>query len=1280
MLSTFFLLLSILLTILNPAVLRTARVPLPARDLPASKARVMKSYAALPMSFEVNEGQAAGAVRFLARGRGYTILLEPGEAELALAAPDKNARFPEKLRNQQPPSTRFLRMKIEGANPEARATGLEKLPGVSNYFIGNDPRQWRTHIATYKKVQFDNVRPGVNLVYYGNQGELEYDFTLSAGIDPRSLELSFEGGSATLSKQGDLVFPSTDGEVTFHRPVAYQRSRSNPAEKRLVAASYVLKGAHRVGFEVSGYDPSEPLVIDPYLYYSTYLGGNGGDTGNAIAMDSLGDAFVTGSTTSTNFPTKGDPVAYKGTYQGNTDAFVTMVRYDGEALVYSTYLGGNNYDVGNGIGVDTSGDVYIAGTTMSTNFPTTANVFQPSFGGNTDAFVAKLDPTGSKLLYGSYLGGSDVDYGLAMALDQYGNVFVTGYTESTNFPTVNPVQSGNNGNGDAFVAEVNTQATELVYSTYLGGSGADSGQGIAVDLGDNAYVTGYTFSTNFPVYYPYQSANAGSVDAFIAKLTAGGSSFAFSTYFGGTGDDRAWAIALDSELNLYITGTTLTACTPTTTTSTLCNPISTFPTTPGAFETYTTKQSPGYSAGFISKFNFTGANLLYSTLLGGSLSDVPTGIAIDSAFNAYVTGHTNSVDFPTANALQGSFTGGSCGVSPCPNAFVTEMNAAASSPVYSTYLGGNNGDFGNGIALYPNPNNNNDVEAFVVGTTDSLNFPTIALAYQGQSGNVTGLGNAFVSSIYHNNLAGVALTPQSLAFGNVIENTVSTVTSLNQPAVVTLMNAGTAPLQVSSVGVTGDFTETDNCVGTIPAGGGLCEISIKFAPTGLAAETEQLIIKDNAAGSPQYVTLTGTGITGNATVLWTPNSLVFGTYTINQTSPTQTVTMTNNGQSALTVTNITASGDFAETTNCPSTPFTLPIQGSCVFQVSFTPTSTGVRKGSLNVTDNTTAGTSAISLTGTGNPIYQLSSPSVSQTVPIGVTSTTALITLTAPSTFTDTITLNCSSGTCSFNPTAIALNNTTLPSSATVTLKGLSPSSSNPSIFTISGIDSTTGVQTATLSLSVYFQDFTISASPAVQTVQAGAATIYQVTVSPINGFNQPVLIGCVKSTLPGESTCLANPASLAPNGGAVSALLSISTTAQSTTTTRLAPLAHPSAPPPPPKMLLALWAGSSLLMLAFLVVRDRMRSRDRARPRTLLYAKLALAMLALTAALWVSCDTGIYTNVIQPNGIIGTPTGNYAITVAGQFIGSTTVNNGQITGSTTTVTRSTGIDLTVQ
>ena len=265
---------------------------------------------------------------------------------------------------------------------------------------------------------------------------------------------------------------------------------------------------------------------------------------------------------------------------------MTMLRYDGEAVIFSTYLGGNNFDVGNGIGVDSSGDAYIVGTTASSNFPTTANVFQSALGGPSNAFVAKLDPSGAVLLYSSFLGGSNYDYGQGMALDQYGNVYVTGYTQSTNFPTVNPIQSGNDGNGDAFVAKVNpsaAQTDQLVYSTYLGGGSADSGQGIAVDLGGSAYVTGYTFSTNFPTYNPLQAANGGSVDAFITKLSSDGRSFAFSTYLGGKGDDRGWAIAVDGQLNVYITGSTLTACTPATITTTMCNPTKPFPLLPVRF-------------------------------------------------------------------------------------------------------------------------------------------------------------------------------------------------------------------------------------------------------------------------------------------------------------------------------------------------------------------------------------------------------------------------------------------------------------------------------------------------------------------------------------------------------------------------------------------------------------------------------------------------------------------------------------------------------------------------
>jgi hypothetical protein len=1289
MLSIFFLLLSILLTVLNPVGHKPAGMPSPPQGFPLSKARVWKSYAALPMSFEVNQGQADPDVRFLARGRGYTILLKPGEAALALQSPGQGAQFPPKVQPPPKPSTRVLRMRIEGANLSAAATGLEQLPGVSNYFIGNDPSRWHTHVPTYKRVQFEHIRPGVNLVYYGSQGQLEYDFVLSPGVKPQSLGLTFEGSDAALDPQGDLIFASTDGQVTFRRPLAFQSEKSNPAKKHFLTASYVLKGHNRVGFKVLDYDPHEPLVIDPYLYYSTYLGGSGGDAGNAIALDTYGEAYVTGSTASTDFPAGGSAAGvspYQKSYGGDTDAFITKLGSDGEAIIYSTYLGGNNYDVGEGIAVDSSTNVYVVGSTSSANFPTTASAFQIAYGGNTDAFVSKLDPSGAKLLFSSFLGGSAIDYGLAIALDPSGNVFVTGYTQSTNFPTVNPIQSGNSGNGDAFVAEIDTnlpQNQQLVYSTYLGGSSADSGQGIAVDSGDNAYVTGYTFSTNFPVYNAYQTANAGSVDAFITVISAYGSSFVFSTYLGGTGDDRAWAIALDSQDNIYIAGSTLTPCSPATTTppTTYCNPVSTFPTTPGAYQTYATKEAPGYSAAFVTEMNHYGTALLYSTLLAGSLTDVASGIAVDTAGNAYVTGYTESSDFRTANAVQASYSGGTCGSTPCQDAFVTEVNTQGTSLVYSTFLGGSAGNFGNGIAVWSNGTNNGDFEAAIAGTTFSSNFPAIALAYQGQSGSTTGLSNAFISMIYHNNLPGVALTPQKLNFGNVTENTTADVTSENVPSVVTLVNAGTEPLQISSIATAGNFAQTNNCGTTVPAAGGICTINVTFTPTVLSNETQLLAITDNAAGSPHLVSLTGTGVTGLAQVQFSPTSLVFPATTLNTTSASQTVVMTNNGQVPVTITNIAStSTDFGETNTCPPYPFTMAVGGSCAFSVTFTPSKTGIIKGSITITDNTQSGSSSFSLTGTGNPNFQLSSPSVTQSLTVGTTTTTFTVSMSAfVANFTDTIQLSCAS--CTFNPSEIALNSTTVPNTSTMTLTGLSATSSNPTIVTVSGNDLTSGNETATLTLTIYLQDFSISATPATNTIQSGQSASYTVTVSPVNNFSQAVILSC-QTPLPQGTLCLANPASLTPNGGAVSSVLTVSTTPQSTSSTpaHLIPLprARPRIPPPPP-MFLALWGACNLLLLVALLVRGKLRFRGTGKRRRLIYAQVALAVLSLTAMFLVSCQDYLYTNVVQPQTINGTPTGNYTIPVLGTYTG-TTAGVGVVTGTTTTVTRGTSVHLVVQ
>jgi hypothetical protein len=537
----------------------------------------------------------------------------------------------------------------------------------------------------------------------------------------------------------------------------------------------------------------------------------------------------------------------------------------------------------------------------------------------------------------------------------------------------------------------------------------------------------------------------------------------------------------------------------------------------------------------------------------------------------------------------------------------------------------------------------------------------------------------------HSDAAGVALTPQELAFGNINIGTPSNLTSAGFPATVTLMNAGTEPLTVTSIAVSGtDFHETNNCVGIVPGGGGRCTINVTFTPTVLVAETEDLSINDNATGTPHVVTLTGTGINATTTVLFTPNDLVFTARTINTTSPPQKVIMTNSGeygQVALTITNITTTGDFAVTSNtCPVSPATLGVNQSCTIFVTFTPTSTGTDTGRLVVSDNVGSGTSGISLVGTGNPPFNLTSNTLAQNLLIGTTTTTFTISLLAPSTFTDTITLSCGSGaTCAFSSLTIALGQapSILPSS-TLTLSGLTSSTSNPYIFTVSGLDTTTGTATATLNLTIYLEDFGLSASPAVNSVQSGGSVIYTATVSPINGFNQPVALGCVSTSLPQGATCLANPAAITPNGGAVTSQLTVSTTAQSTAVSGLLPRARPRIPPGP-MMMLVLWGASNLMALSALLLRRKTGLRGTGRRRRLVFAQMAFATLVLATAFWMSCDTSIYTNVIQPTSVNGTPTGNYVIIIKGTFTGTTSNING-IQGAATTVTHTTPVNLTVQ
>jgi Beta-propeller repeat len=594
---------------------------------PKTQGRLLENYGKLPLSFEANHGQTDARVKFLSRGNGYTLFLTGDEAVFSLRGSKADGEaLP--ARPQLKPTlvqtvNAVLRMKLRNANHSAKVTGADELPGKSNYFIGNDPKKWSSNVTNYAKVKYAGIYSGIDLVYYGNQRQLEYDFVVAPSADPRRIQFDIRGAThISRDEHGDLVLQTAGGEVRWRKPVVYQEKDGARQE---IDGHYVIKHGHRVEFRVAGYDLKRALVIDPGVVYSTYLGGSSDDYGQGIAVDSSGNAYVTGYTNSTKFPTT------SGAFQTTCgcvdnyyfDAFVTKLNPSGSALVYSTYLGGSGWDFGYGIAVDGSGNAYVTGSTLSVDFPITPGAFQTvcNCGSENapDTFVAELNPTGSAVVYSTYLGGSGQDIGSGIAVDSSGNAYVTGSTTSGDFPiTPGAFQTVCGGTCyDAFVAQLNPAGSALVYSTYLGGSGPDAGFGIAVDSSGNAYVIGETNSTNFPTMNPLQPTFGGDLwDAFVAQINPTGSALVYSTYLGGSSNDYAHGIAVDSSGNAYVTGATNSTNFPT------MNPLQ--PANAG-----------GYDA-FVAQLNPTGSALVYSTYLGGGRNDYGHGIAVDSSGNAYV--------------------------------------------------------------------------------------------------------------------------------------------------------------------------------------------------------------------------------------------------------------------------------------------------------------------------------------------------------------------------------------------------------------------------------------------------------------------------------------------------------------------------------------------------------------------------------------------------------------------------------------------------------------------
>ena len=678
---------------------------------PASltRERVAENYGKIPMSFEANEGQADARVKFIARGSGYNLYLMPTEAVLILG---EGAAVPAGRPDREPTTAGLsaLRMKLLGANEDTEVSGLGPQPASVNYLIGDDPREWRTDVPTYRQVQYKDVYRGVDLVYYGAQRQLEYDFVVEPGADPNQIRLRFEGAKTVrIDETGDLLLTTEGGEVRQRKPVVYQDA---PGGRSEVEGSYVLKGTQEVGFEIGDYDGGRPLVIDPILNYSTYLGGTEEEFARGLAVDAAGGVYLSGHTLSAGFPTTAG--AYDTSLNGGGDIFVTKLDPTGTSLVYSTYLGGSGNDLFGDVVVDAAGNAYLTGLTVSGDFPTTPGAFDAGANGGPDVFAAKLDPTGSALIHSTYLGGSDFDMVHGIAVDAGGNTYLAGETFSFNFPTTpGALDATLSGVRDAFVTKLDASGGSLVYSTYLGGSGNDVANHVAVDAVGSAYLIGWTFSTNFPTTPgAFDTTANGSNEMFVAKLDPAGAALTYSTYIGGSAVDVGEGIAIDAAGYAYLVGGTQS---------------NDFPTTPGAFDT----TANGQQDVAVMKLDPTGSSLVYSTYLGGTADEHLDRVAPDADGNAYLAGLTLSVNFPTTPGAFDTTANGSVDI------FVAKLGAGGGSLLYSTYLGGSQDDVPLRVAV------DDDRNVYLTGYTASADFPTFN-ALQPDSG---GDRDAFVVKI-----------------------------------------------------------------------------------------------------------------------------------------------------------------------------------------------------------------------------------------------------------------------------------------------------------------------------------------------------------------------------------------------------------------------------------------------------------------------------------------------------------------------------------------------------
>lgn len=1124
-----------------------------------STAEALDAYGKLPLVFEKNLGQTDSPVRFLARTNRYTLFLTDRGAVLRLGAPAGKGVSAQKI--QRTPRTRrpdrgesVVCLTMRGAQiPDVQ--GLDAQPGHANYLIGSDPSRWQRNVPLYGRVKYRGIYPGIDAVYYGNQNRLETDYVVAPGSNPSGIEVGV-GGAKTVkfNSQGDLVIANPAGVLVLRHPNVYQQVGGT---RREVAANYVQRHDNTIGIDVAAYDHTQPLIIDPVLDYSTYLGGTGGEFLYSVAADSAGNAYVTGSTTAADFPTT--PGAYETSLPSGVTsyAFVTKLNPTGTGLVFSTFLGGTASGVGKGVAVDQSGNVYVTGDTSASDFPTTSNAYQQRPVPNGGVFVTELDPTGSTLLYSTYLAGgtgSEDTVGIALAVDPNDsayNIYVLGRTGDTTFPiTATAFQTNNNTNqtnpdkGTNFISRIDPSkvgSASLVYSTFLGGSTAEFPTSIAVDANENAYVTGNTMSTDYPTMNAYLSSQNNKFgDVFVSRLDttqSGGSSLIYSTYFGGpsngfgTASDVGGGIAVQPNSIAVVVGYTYALA-------------GQFPTTSNALET--ASDAPNAIA-FLARFDTTKSgtsSLLYSSTWGGSTTDLAFAGTVDATGNIYMAGATHDTDFPVTPGAPLTTSPGA------ESAFLSEFDPTGTQSLFSTYWGGGTapGSAAYGVAV----DSASPANAYFTGITSNT-FPTTANAFQTTFKATGSASDGFVTKMSPGAVTGVFASPGVLNFGSVAENTTSA------SKTVTLFNDTATALSNIAVTVTGtnasDFTATNNC--PVPpatlAASSNCTISVTFTPTTTSSESATLGIADSDSSSPQTVSLTGTGTVPPPGVTLAPSPLNFGGVVQGNTSQ-QGVILLNNSSSSLTITSISITGtnasDFTQTNNCPSSSSTLASGNTCTIRITFAPTTTGNETATLQVTDSDPSSPQTDVLTGTGTApagTVTLAPKSVNfGNVNLNATSAAQTATLTNSKTTALTISSITIAGT---NASDFAQSNkcgTSLAANTSCTISiTFTPAitATESATLTVSDSDSTSP-QTAALSGTgvAAGPDFTISATPSAATVNSRGSVTSTIAVTSVAGFSSPVTLSC--SSLPGDATCSFSQNPLTPSAnGSATATVTIST-----------------------------------------------------------------------------------------------------------------------------------------